>query len=42
MLLSQISLFEELPMHELKIIDEASFMKSLKRDFHQWGFTNDD
>jgi hypothetical protein len=25
MLLSQISLFEELPMDELKIIDEASY-----------------
>lgn len=31
MLLSQISLFEELPMDELKIIDKASVMKPIKK-----------
>ncbi|TFB24060.1 Crp/Fnr family transcriptional regulator [Filobacillus milosensis] len=31
MLLSQISLFDELPIDELKIIDEASHMKPIKK-----------
>ncbi|WP_020006827.1 Crp/Fnr family transcriptional regulator [Salinicoccus albus] len=31
MLLSQIDLFEELPMDELKIIDQASLMKPIKK-----------